>query len=533
MAKANAKKFKAIEGNPDAPQIIKQELNLEQWALWTPSRATRSDKSLEPRILTHEDLQPDGIALTKTVEIAHTYKGTLTTRDQKVLLALVKIWEEAGRPLTYVFLSRYRLAQILGLEWGKTANTLIEESLDRLNSVTLTFKESFTDASGKTEKKLSFRILAELYLATREEKTADGAKQIKAEKGYFQFHQRIISNIIRNYAKPVLLDVVLSIGNDIAQLIYSHADRVLSNSNRYEWRTENIVKELALDGKDYHKPSIRKRIFERAIVELNGKPLSSGGLLKVTMVEAKDKTKTKDYKLIFEKRARLEIAATPVPTVADHQLTEAEQLVLYFHRVFFGVEPKKATKRELAQAAELLSLHGFDIAKAVIETAKRDASKTGFAIATFGGVMQYQSKAAATAQARIDYEGKEKIAQAERRQQQAEEDYFRYFEPNFRAFQKLELEQIEEQQPEAYRAFSDWFTKNHAKGLKMVESEMRREEIKTSRAAEFYRVIEPSLGIRMTAFEDWDTEYNTERCDPLENHAHIVQVLMERLGLTL
>jgi hypothetical protein len=500
--------------------------------LWTPSRATRSSKSLDPRVLTREEVQPDGTVLTKTVEIAHTYKGTLTTRDQKVLLALVKIWEEAGRPLTFVFLSRYRLAQILKLEWGKTANTLIEESLDRLNSVTLTFKESFTDASGKTEKKLSFRILAELFLATREEKTADGGKKIKAEKGYFQFHQRIISNIIHNYAKPVLLDVVLSIGNDIAQLLYSHADRILSNTTRYEWRTENIVKELALEGKDYHKPSIRKRIFERAIAELNGKPLSSGGLLKVTMAEAKDKNKNKDYKLIFEKRARLEIAPPLVPAVEDEK-TDAERLVVYFHQVFFGAEPAKTTKREITQATELLSLHGFEIAKAVIETAKRDAPKTGFEIATFGGVMQYQSKATAAAKAKIDNEARQKAEQEERLRQQVEDDYFTFFEPAFRAFQKIELEQLEEQQPEAFNAFSDWFTKNYAKGMKMIHNEVRRDEMQASKAAEFFRVIEPSLGVRLTTFDKWDAEYNAERCDPLENHPHIIQVLMERLGITL
>lgn len=533
MTKASPKKLKAIEGNPDAPQIVKQELNLEQWALWTPSRATRGEKTLKPRILTREDSQPDGTILTKTVEIAHTYKGTLTTRDQKVLLSLVKIWEEAGRPLTFVFLSRYRLAQILGLEWGKTANTLIEESLERLNSVTLTFKESFTDASGKTEKKLSFRILSELFLATREEKAADGKEKIKAEKGYFQFHQRIISNIIHNYAKPVLLDVVLSIGNDIAQLLYSHADRVLSNATRYEWRTENIVKDLALEGKDYHKPSIRKRIFERAIAELNGKPLSSGGLLKVTMVEAKDKSKTKDYKLIFEKRARLEIASPLVATVEETQTTDAEKLVSYFHQIFFGAEPKKASKREITQAAELLSLHGFEVAKVVIETAKRESSKTGFAIATFGGVMQYQSKATATAKAQVEHEAKQNAEQEERLRQQAEEDYFRYFEPAFRAFQKLELEQIEEQQPEAYQAFDAWFMKNYAKGLRLIESESRREEVRTARASEFFRVINPSLGVNLAAFDEWDAKYNPEKCDPVENQAQIVQVLMERLGLSL
>ena len=259
---------------------------------------------------------------------------------------MVKVWEDAGRPLTFVFLSRYRLCQILGLKWGTSANTSLVDSLRRLAGVTLTFKQSFTDASGQTDEELSFHILNELKLVTRREKGKDGKTVIKTEKGYFEFHHRIIGNIIRNYSKPVLLDVVLSIENDIAQLLYSHADRILSNATRYEWRTENIFKELALEGKDYHKPSVRKRALERAIEELTGKRLSSGGLLKVEIAEAKDKSKKIDYKLVFEKRERL-TTATGKPA---KQQSDAEQLVSYFHQVFFNSEDVKPNRKEISHA---------------------------------------------------------------------------------------------------------------------------------------------------------------------------------------
>lgn len=528
MNKPQPRRFRAIEGNPEASQVVTQELNLEQWPLWKPSHATRRKKTLEPRILIREEFQPGGTKLTRSVEIAHTYKGTLTTKDQKVLLALVKIWEDAGRPLTFVFLSRYRLCQILGLKWGTSANTSLEESLDRLAGVTLTFKQSFTDASGETEEKLSFHILNELKLVTRRGKDKDGKTVIKSEKGYFEFHHRIIGNIIRNYSKPVLLDVVLGIENDIAQLLYSYIDRILSNTTRSEWRTENIIKDLALEGDEYRYQSRRKRILERAIEELNGKPLSSGGILKVTIAEAKDKTKAPDYKLIFEKRARITTAPT---TGAETRQTDAEKLVSYFHQVFFKADNVKPNRKELVHAEELLNIHGLEIAKAVIETAKREAPKTGFEIATFGGVMQYQTKATATAKAKKASEAKQKAIEEEQRRQRVEEDYFRFFEPAFRAYQKAELERIEQEQAEVFKPFKEWFDKKYQKVLRNIENETRRSEITVSSAAEFFADIHPELGIRLIGFDDWDENHNADRCDRTENHDRIFNALMERAGL--
>ena len=526
MTKSQAQRFKAIEGNPDASPIVRQELNLEQWALWTPSHATRRAKTLEPRILTQEENQPDGTKIIRTVEIEHTHRGTLTTKDQKVLLALVKVWEDAGRPLTYVFLSRYRLCQILGLKWGTSANTSLVDSLRRLAGVTLTFKQSFTDANGQTDEELSFHILNELKLVTRREKGKDGKTIIKTEKGYFEFHHRIIGNIIRNYSKPVLLNVVLSIENDIAQLLYSYVDRILTNTNRYEWRTENVFKELALEGKDYHKPSVRKRALERAIEELNGKRLSSGGLLKVEIAEAKDKTKKTDYKLIFEKRERVTSSGKPAK-----QQTEAEQLVSYFHQVFFNADDVKPNRKEISHATELLNLHGFEIAKAVIDTAKSEAPKTGFEIVTFGGVMQYQTKATVATRARAKNEARLRAIEDEQRQARAKDIYSQFFEPAFRAYQKTELDRIKQNQAEAFELFNAWFDKTQRKSLQYIQSESRREEYRIIRASEFFTRIHPELGIRFTDFDQWDAEHNVEACDPIENHDRIFTALMERAGL--
>lgn len=104
----------------------------------------------------------------------------------------------------------------------------------------------------------------------------------------------------------------------------------------------------------------------------------------------------------------------------------------------------------------------------------------------------------------------------EQARERAEETYFQFFKPTFRAYQKAELDQIEESQPEAFKPFKTWFADRHKKTFQFIKSEARREEIKIASAAEYFAEIRPELDIRLTNFEEWDSEHNADRCDPLE-----------------
>lgn len=113
----------------------------------------------------------------------------------------------------------------------------------------------------------------------------------------------------------------------------------------------------------------------------------------------------------------------------------------------------------------------------------------------------------------------------------AEDDYFKFFEPDFRAFQQMELQKIESKKPKAFSLFKQWLDKNHARGLRMVTSEKRRDEITIARAEEFFSRIHPELKVSLTGFDEWDKKHNPKKCDPLENHRQIFQELCERVKL--
>src|ERR1044072_8937997 len=87
---------------------ISAEHNLESWSLWQPADSRVEARN---RTLTRQAQHPDGRLLTATVELGYDSRlGALTTEDEKVLYALIRMWEEDGRPDKLTFSLR-RLAR--------------------------------------------------------------------------------------------------------------------------------------------------------------------------------------------------------------------------------------------------------------------------------------------------------------------------------------------------------------------------------------------------------------------------------------
>jgi hypothetical protein len=494
--------LKLIDGTQPEERTVKPELNLEQWPLFIPSQA-RGRKQQARTIERIIETLPNGNTILESVTVGYSEHGTLTAKDQN--------WNEKGCPLSFCHISLYRLLQILRMnDSGANIETIID-SLRRLGGVAITFKSCFHNAETQEEyeDEEPIHILSELKIRTRK-RTKEGKYQATKAEGYFLFHSRILKNLIRNYTRPVLFDVVLSLKSDTAQLLYALVDRQLATKEGYTKATAALFQEIGLEGKDYHKPSARKRAIEKPLLELVGKPLSSGGIIGVASIEAtKDNT---DYKVIFKKHARIRV----LPAAKDKQLSDPESLVTYFHQTFFGGEGVKPGKKELEQARQLIAVHGLETAKAVIDCAKREAPKTNFVIKTFGGVMQYQAQTIGAIEEAAAHKERQKESEERQARERAEDIYFRFFEPAFREHQRQELENIEEEHAESFALFKAHFDKQHGRGARMISGEKQREKFQLWHAAEFFNETRPDLGITLTSFEEWDNEHNTERCDPLE-----------------
>lgn len=277
-----------------APEKIRPELNIEKWPIWQPAK---SKNPLETRILEREVVLADGNRVKARVEVAPSTKGALTTEDQKTYYALVKIWEEQGYSGNLTFLSLRRLAKLLHKKWGTNVIESLSESLTRLRITHFIWKNSYYNSVTKEtleELDPNFTLLTDLKIVKRER---DG--HITKEASYFKFHDAIIRNLLHNYTKPLLLDVVLGFKSEIAQILYIHLDLVLASKNHYKRLLKKLFDDLGLKGKDYTYPSHRKRILEKALPELQGSQLTTGFISSAIIEKTRDGS---DYKAVFQKR---------------------------------------------------------------------------------------------------------------------------------------------------------------------------------------------------------------------------------------
>ena len=170
--------------------------------------------------------------------------------------------------------------------------------------------------------------------------------------------------------------------------------------------------------------------------------LTTGIITTATLERTKDDT---DYKLIIRKSVRVGLPITqplfdsrtgasaadaqPHPSVVANEVTiHAKELVAHFYKRFHNVEASYPNSKAINQALSLITQYGIDQARHIVDFAHRVAEETNFKIETFGGIMNYTSRALA------DYEDSKRREQAamrareQRRREHEEEQLQRAYE---------------------------------------------------------------------------------------------------------
>jgi|GEM_PF-3578234 len=430
---------------------IRAELNIEKWpALWRPAHSPRT---ATVRVLEREQTLKDGTHLRARVEVGFSHLGELTTEDQKTYYALVKHWEEGGRSAQQTFFSIRALARSLCKRWGTNVITSITDSLRRLRATPVSWENAYFDSGHHEtlEEIEMFNVLAELKIVRRK---VDG--QITREAGYFRFNDFTLNNLLANHTKPVLFETILRFRSEVAQLLYAHLDLILANKRAYERRSKELFRDLGLTGTEYERVYERKRALERALAELKGVPLTTGMIARIGIGKTRDGS---DYKVAVTKGSA---RSQPMPGVeadggvatirppASPSTAHAEELVKHFYKRFHNVERIYPQSKELNQATALAARHGFDRAKYVVDFAYLAAAKTGYLPQTFGGILQYTSRAItayedflktrqAAANAREEAKAREtfellQAQMAEKKRREAEERLAKLPKPEYDAF---------------------------------------------------------------------------------------------------
>lgn len=488
-------------------EMVYAELNLEKWSIWEPS-STKTKRQLEPRVFQRERSLADGSHVTASVQIEPTTRGQLTTRDQKVYYVLLKMWDDAGRPDTPVRFSLQKIAGLLGEEWGRHAHRTISDSLLRLRGVLFVWENSYFDkATGEHLELLdTFNILSDLTIARRTKKVHATTAMCE-----FQFHRQLLKSLHANYTTPLLLDTILGLRSEIAQILYPRLDLFLADKSHYERRTKELFEDLGLRGETYRHRSARKRVLELALRELQGAPLTTGRIVSATVEPTKDNL---DFKIVVHKgsarkpgRPRKVLAEASAPTSAAKKtrkpppkdaaphtpqappeppaLPDPTALALYFHQAFHGASLTLApSPKDLAQAARLLEAHGLAKAKELIDFALAEAAKTKYAPASLNGILQYEARFEAARQAQ-DSSASQQQERLGLQRQAREAQEMRQREVADHLLDQVAL--VKKRVPEAFAAFMEHVEAEQALFLATPIARRARPETRDLLAREYNR----------------------------------------------
>ena len=282
--------------------IVRSELNLEKNCIFTVS--TYREKSRE---VTRKEIMPSGEIVERRVIVGRTADGAetgvLTTHHFKVYLALIELWEQAGRPAgDKVRFTTLRLMKRLEMKDSGEEYRRLKRWVRNLRQTPITFVNSFytPGATGHTDL-ADITILNHLHLYERRN---TGRQKKTRGYGEFRFDDHIAENLINNHVHPLRLDVIKSFTRhrDLAILLYTYIDRNIAFKNSYEIGLGKLFDHLDLSQRHVKYPSDRKRVLDPVLEQLRGKELSTGVLSYAQILKTKDR---RDYKLVCRKKSYL------------------------------------------------------------------------------------------------------------------------------------------------------------------------------------------------------------------------------------
>lgn len=427
--------------------FIRAELNLcKLLFIWETSKSKKKSKVVEQK-----EILSDGSIKIKRITIEGVgEKGTLLTvkKHFKTLLALIKLYEDAGRPEKVTF-GVHQLAEVLGLSWGRTTYRYLKEALEGLRKVPLTFENVFYNKqTGETEEFIKiFNWLEDLEIYGKLKN-----KQPNFTISTYTFNKYIRQNILNNYTKPLFFNTITNFKTEVAILLYNHIDLVMADKNCYERNLKNLIEiDFKLDG-NYPSPGHRKILFNKPIKELEGVKLTTGILTGIHLEKTKD---GKDYKIVCRKSLpSLSLAETGKESekLAAPTETQAQDLVSYFHTQIDPQSQYAATGKELHQAQDLLNQYGMEKSKEIINYSVKQAKETNFKMQFFGAVLNYIPQA-------IDY-----IKKDEERQKQHQA--------------QRQIEKRNEEQERRYKEYLHQEIEKHTGSISQEQYQAELEEVK-------------------------------------------------------
>ncbi len=499
--------------NENQSRLVSKERNFDIGQLFYPNE--------RKRIFVVRTLVRDGAK----VEIKYDpVLGTLNTFDERVFYACVEIWEKQNKPKK-CFFSLYGLAERICSNRGGKAIKSIRESLLRLSSVNIVWRDGFYNAAEGEFLNLleSFSIIDSLQIAS---KTRNG---VSTEEGSFKLNSKITDNIEHKFCRPIRFDVILSFNSPIQQSLYSLSSRVHYGTKHYSRKLGGLFTEdLALISKTYFLKHRQIECVKKHRGGLIGKDLGYGEVIESIHVENR-RGEEAIYHSVRSGEGKMKGKKVKIPQIITSSQNQSsgsstqqktpeksifDELKSYFIKEFPDARVSYQPSQEFVELyTNRLEKYGLQKIKACVNICRENAERDRYRVKTLEGIEKYFLEALShlERQDKLRSQDKQKnikAAIAKRKQDRKElrmKDYAAFLrqwlassvEAND-AYYNYEATKLKEQESQLNPS-----TRLYKDALKRVHNVFNLDRSFVSRVEGFFS---EELGILFPDFEKWDEE---------------------------
>lgn len=216
--------------------------------------------------------------------------GLPLVQDNDIWLALLFLGKDQILNSRKIYFTRYEICQVLGWKPGGNKYQRIEDSLNRLASVSIFAKNSFWDNSKKSYVTKNFGIIDDYEIFDYGNKKE---RNDSSPSSYVNINEVVYESIKSGYIKNLSMNFYSSLSGDIAKRLFRYLDKKSYNKNRYEINLHDLAyTHMGMEEETYKYLSDITRKLTAAHNELIEK-----GFLQ--SAEYKETTSYKTFKVVY------------------------------------------------------------------------------------------------------------------------------------------------------------------------------------------------------------------------------------------
>jgi len=271
--------------------------------------------------------------------------------DEDVYVALMQLYKKSNFKERRIFFSRYEILKIMGKKPSKREYDIIEQSLNRLVTVSVVSKNAFWDNKVKSYVGKAFHLF-ESYDLYDEKPGRKGVNQQALPLSNVVMSEFLFNSIKSGYIKNLDIRFYFSLETPLSKRLYRYLDKKKYHKSRFEVELLKLASLLPIQ--DNYPSQIKRRLskshdelIEKGFLKSVSYEDTGNGNEKVIYVFPQTSLIKEDMKFELEEQFGFELLASEKELKEDKMELSADELSALEQLVQRGIT--EATARNLAE----------------------------------------------------------------------------------------------------------------------------------------------------------------------------------------